>query len=219
MARSPQKLKDLLYQRDISESTIDSRLTIVVGNVITDVKAVQQTLLVDGSPVDLIISGIGGKMRFNNPLKPTLDHPTICQDAVRTILAAARQLERKPTLVVLSTTGISDKKRDLPVAMMPLYHWLLKVPHDDKKAMETLIFQDMTLPDTQRAIENYIIVRPSLLTDGDDGIDKVRAGTEDKPAVGYVISRNDVGNWLFENLVRPHSHQNPYLGQVVTITT
>lgn len=220
VARSPPKLQDLLRQRGIPESDITDNLSIVAGNV-TDVDAVRQTLIHNGCPVDLIVSGIGGKMVFDNPLKPTLDNPTVCQDAIRTILAAARPLERKPMLITLSTTGISSKKRDLPCAMIPMYNWMLKAPHADKKVMESLVLEEMEKPVADRAIENWVIVRPSLLTDGKgDGLDKVKVGVEEKPAVGYTISRNDVGLWMFERLVRsPLRQDNPYLGQIVTITS
>jgi len=42
--------------------------------------------------VDTIISGIGSNLLFDGPLKlnPALDNPTICQDAVRMALTAAR---------------------------------------------------------------------------------------------------------------------------------
>lgn len=220
VVRNPSKLQDLLRQREIPETAIQKHLSIVAGNV-SDADLVQQTLTYDGHPVDVIVSGIGGKLLFNNPLKPTLDNPTICQDAIRAILTAARSMERKPTLIALSTTGISDQKRDLPVAMMPMYYWMLKVPHEDKKVMEAAILAEMAKPDSERAISNYVIVRPSLLTEGDgDGLEKIKAGVEKNPAVGYVISRNDVGLWMFEKLIRfPFWSDNPYLGEVVTITT
>ncbi|OJJ46786.1 hypothetical protein ASPZODRAFT_132942 [Penicilliopsis zonata CBS 506.65] len=169
-------------------------------------------------------------MVFDNPLKPTLDNPTICQDAMRIILASARAVQKaqlldvadgvsnpKPRLVTLSTTGISST-RDLPCLMKPMYHWMLKVPHDDKHVMETLIKGEMAKPLADRGIDNFVIVRPSLLTDGKgDGLHKIKAGTAENPAVGYVICRNDVGAWLFENLVRGF-YGETYVGQIVTIT-
>lgn len=226
LARSPLKLIDSLMQRGLSVSIIRDNLSIIEGTA-TDLEAVKRTIQPGGScspMVDIIISGIGGKLRFDNPLKPTLDNPTICQDAVRTILTAAREAasssdsDRKPTLIVLSTTGISDK-RDLPFAMMPMYYWMLKVPHEDKKAMEALIRDEMAKPIEERGISEYTIVRPSLLTEGEgDGLAKIKAGVEDKPAVGYAIAREDVGRWMFEVLVKP-GMGSLYLSKVVSITT
>lgn len=227
VARSPSKLLDSLRQRDLSESMIKDHLVIVKGSV-TDLDAVRRTIQPGGddSPVvDIIVSGIGGKVLFHNPLSPTLDNPTICQDGIRVILSAAAgtarsssDTDKKPTLIVLSTTGVTDKCRDVPFAMMPLYYWLLKVPHEDKKVMEGLIREESVKSVQERGIGEYTIVRPSMLTDSVGvGLNKIQVGVEDKPAVGYFIAREDVGQWVFEVLVKP-GLTNDYLGQAVSIT-
>ena len=65
--------------------------------------------------------------------------------------------------------------------------------------------------------DHSVIVRPSLLTNGKArGGKKIRVGTEEKPAVGYTISREDVGLWVFENLLKGDGET--YVGQKVTIT-
>lgn len=56
------------------------------------------------------------------------------------------------------------------------------------------------------ALGEYAIVRASLLTNGPATVGKVRAEVEDgavaKGAIGYVISRKDVGGYIFEEVVR-----------------
>ncbi|PYH94521.1 hypothetical protein BO71DRAFT_353148 [Aspergillus ellipticus CBS 707.79] len=218
LARTPSKLEDMLRDHEVPEHIMARHLTIIKGNIM-DVAAVQQTLFLDGRPVGLVFSGIGGKMQLG--LKPTLDNPTICQDGTRTILTAARACQPPPRFVTLSTTGITqEEKRDLPVLMMPMYHWMLKVPHADKKVMEELIFAEMRKPVQERAIQDFMMIRPSLLTDGTgDGLHKIRTGTEAQPAVGYVIARYDVGRWLFGNVVEKAGQPDaPYWGQRVSIT-
>lgn len=172
--------------------------------------------------VDMIVFGVGGKIIFENPLKPSLDNPTVCQDGIQTILSAARLSSgtgHKPILTVISTTGITDKHRDVPYAMMPLYSWMLKVPHEDKKVMETLIRNESAKSVDERGIGEYIIVRPSTLTDSKGvELDKIRTGVEDEPAVGYFIAREDVGQWVFQKLVKP-GLASDYLGKTVSITT
>ncbi|KAE8351506.1 hypothetical protein BDV28DRAFT_136924 [Aspergillus coremiiformis] len=219
LARNPAKLQDLLRQRGLSESVTTNQLSIVKGSI-TDLDKVEETLKYNGRPVDMIMSGVGGKPVFTNPFRVTLDNPTICQDAIRNILAASRQLGGKPLLIAISSAGLTDKKRDSPVAMVPLNHWLLRVPHADKRIMEALIVDEMKKPEADRAIRDYALVRPSWFTDGEGvGMKKIKAGTEDHPAVGYTISRNDVGLWIFENLVRrPVQLDNPYIGRPTTIT-
>ncbi|KAL8725319.1 MAG: hypothetical protein Q9166_007425 [cf. Caloplaca sp. 2 TL-2023] len=236
LSRSSSKLQTLLLERQVSQSTIDTHLTIIQGDI-RDVQSVSQTLSPQPKPklntlttnrttVHLIISGIGRPPIFSpNPLNPTFDDPTVCQDAIRTILTALRTSPAsnpKPLLVALSTTGISSQARDVPILMTPLYHWLLAVPHKDKKEMESLLMDEAAKPAQERAIDNFIAVRPSLLTDaGRLGTEKVRVGEEIRgaanPAVGYTISREDVGGWMFDELLEGQG-RDKYAGKLVSIT-
>ncbi|KAJ5730613.1 uncharacterized protein N7483_005121 [Penicillium malachiteum] len=108
VVRSPQKLQDMLRQQHrISESTLQNHLTIGQGDV-TDVTSVRQALYGPyEQPVDLVISGIGGKMSFSNPLQPTLVNPTICASATRTILQAAHDLSA-PILEQTHINGVTE---------------------------------------------------------------------------------------------------------------
>ncbi|KAG2420818.1 hypothetical protein HFD88_000432 [Aspergillus terreus] len=226
VARTPSKLRDLLIQRGVPEFTVADNLTIVAGPA-TDLEPVKEALQLGqpGSGVaDLMVSGIGGKILFNNPLSPTLDNPTICQDVTKRILTAIEELNgaegsqipKKPLLIVLSTIGISDVRRDIPLAMTPLYHWMLKAPHGDKKVMEKLIVED-----TGRVLGNYVIIRPSHLTGGDGtaagDLESIRTGVEEAPTVGYTISREDVGRWVYKYLVTK-GRESEYAGKAITIT-
>ncbi|PLB48321.1 hypothetical protein P170DRAFT_437987 [Aspergillus steynii IBT 23096] len=257
LVRSPPKLHALLHQHDVTVPT--ANLAVIQGSI-DDADAVRRTLIVasasapdtpnsspdgDGELVDFIVSGVGGTPRFDNPLRPTLDNPTICQDAVRAVLDACRGLQsqglagagsgtgsgsgstggnhtaapsqrKKPFLIVVSTTGIASK-RDIPIAMIPLYHWMLKVPHDDKRVMEEVIRGEMRRePEGERALSGYTILRPSLLTSGEGvGAGKIRFGVDDDAAVGYTISRKDVGAWMFERLVEG---KGEFEGRVVSLT-
>ena len=56
---------------------------------------------------------------------------------------------------------------------------------------------------SRRVVGNYVNVKPSLLMDGEGkGLDKVRSGVDEEPAVGYFVRRQDVGLFMFEKLVR-----------------
>ncbi|KAI4105285.1 MAG: hypothetical protein L6R37_002833 [Teloschistes peruensis] len=234
LSRSSSKLQTLLLERHVSQSIIDSHLTIVQGDI-RDTNSVTRVLAPPPSKsnaftstptLQLIISGIGRPPNFSpNPLKPTFDDPTVCQDAISTILAALRTLppsSPKPVLATLSTTGISSRARDIPILMIPLYHWLLAVPHKDKLEMEALLQAEMTKPAQHRAIKDFVVVRPSLLTDGAHlGTNKIRVGEEvgatATPAIGYTISREDVGGWMFDRLVDGHE-KDKYAGKMISIT-
>ncbi|KAI4282772.1 MAG: hypothetical protein L6R38_002694 [Xanthoria sp. 2 TBL-2021] len=234
LSRSSSKLQTLLLERSISQATLNTHLTIIRGDI-RDLQSVSQTLSpskpgTTNHPVDSVVSGIGRPPIFApNPLNPTFDDPTICQDAIRTILAALRNLpasppKPKPWLFVLSTTGISSRVRDVPFLLTPLYHWVLAVPHKDKKEMEAVLLAEASKPASDRDMENFVILRPSLLTNGARlGSGQIRVGEEDEirgtasPAVGYTISREDVGGWLFDELVDGKGKEK-YAGKMVSIT-
>lgn len=75
--------------------------------------------------------------------------------------------------MLLSTTGISDQGHDIPIAMMPMYHWMLSVPHADKKKMEELMIRG------EGKDRKWVIIRPSYLWDGEGkGLEKIRVSTE-----------------------------------------
>jgi hypothetical protein len=135
-------------------------LKIVQGNA-HDVASVSKCLQgEDGKLVDAIVSTIGGQFIMS---KMTLDDPEVCRKGAATLLNAIAELRRSgatgsPHIIACSTTGLSRFGRDVPLAMVPLYHIMLKVPHEDKVIMEDRLVASQ---------ETYTIVRPSLLTDGE----------------------------------------------------
>ena len=186
--------------------------------------------------VAYIISGLGAAPKFQLSItRPVaMDQPTICGDAAHAILAALTELLAegkitvKPVIVVISTTGLSKKQNDVPRLLGPLYYWLLVVPHIDKSEMERVIAERSVASDSP--ISGFAIVRASLLTDGEaKGAEMVRAGwerhpsaetaTDDKgpgPAIGYTISRADVGGWVFREILEREDKE--WLGKCATIT-
>lgn len=224
LARSPEKLINSLSAKGVDRQAIDAQLHIVSGNV-KDEEALKRTLRPNGERiVDQIVSGIGGtpvtQWSLTKPV--TLNDPTICQDAGKTILQALEGLksDKKPFFINVSTTGIPPNgcPRDVPLFFVPLYHWLLAVPHADKKVLEDNLASHMKIPKDERAIQGYVNVRPSLLMDGEaKGVQSLREGVDKKPAVGYTIRRQDVGRWMFERLVK-QGVKAEWVNQGVTIT-
>lgn len=208
LCRTPSKLEGLFSDDKTS------RLTIIEGNV-HDVDAVKKCLTVDGVHlVDTIIFSIGSRA-MNYKLQ--LDDPTICRKAIATVLEALDQLRRqgltgRPRLIAISTTGISQFGPDTPYIVGLLYYYLLYSPHEDKKAMEQHIVD---------SDEDFTIVRSSWMLDGTTN-KAVRVGVEDpkngreSDAIGYSITREDVGKWIFENLVQNDDSQ--YIKKIATIT-
>lgn len=129
MVRTQSKLERLLSDKGISDSQQESHLRIVSGSA-TDADVVRKTLLNrDGTLASLIVSGVGGAPKlWPNPLTPTLDQPTICQDSMRTVIEAIKNIratgkEYAPYVVAISTTGVDDSVDDVPWLLHPLYHW------------------------------------------------------------------------------------------------
>ncbi|OBT63825.1 hypothetical protein VE03_06623 [Pseudogymnoascus sp. 23342-1-I1] len=207
LVRTPSKLLTLLDTKGISPTTIANHLTIHTGNA-KDANAILPALLIRNRPVDLILSAVGGAPKFSRFGVPSIDDPAVCSSSMAALLSAVRALKSptKPTVVAISSTGISDFGRDIPIAMVPLYHWLLAVPHQDKKNMEISLVNDVA--SSSPALGGFVGVRPSLLTDSEaKGMSGLKVGVEsakgvESLAVGYLVSREDVGNWIFEEVLK-----------------
>lgn len=235
LARTPSKLTDMLHVQGISQATIDSQLTIIKGDI-ADIAAIKNVLLSikdnDAVIASQIISGIGGtpQMQWSLRRPVTIDNPEICATATKNIMQALREIyaahpsttQHKPSITVISTTGVSDVREDVPFGFRFLYHVMLADPHKDKKEMERLITENTTDPsDATRVFKGAIAVRPSLLTGDQDikggkGWQKLRVGQEDKPAIGYTVHRADVGEWIFEQIIK--SNGSSRFGQKITLT-
>ncbi|KAJ3580456.1 hypothetical protein NPX13_g98 [Xylaria arbuscula] len=132
LCRTPSKLTAILPPET------NPNLKIVQGNA-HDITAVSACLLAHpGVLVDQVISTIGGAFVAS---KMTLDDPEVCQKGMNVLLESLKRLRKdgavgQPHIIVCSTTGMSKFGRDIPIAMIPLYHYMLKVPHADKIIME-----------------------------------------------------------------------------------
>ncbi|MCJ1323612.1 hypothetical protein MMC10_000273 [Thelotrema lepadinum] len=200
LARTPSKLADMLIEKGVPQSNINTHLEITQGDVL-DVDAVKQAVHVKGRPATKILSGIGmlpaDAMTFS--AKPG---QTICEDATNTIMQALRELSfpQKPFFVAISSTSVGRGHSDVPLLFRPFYYLVLGIPRKDKQAMHNIIAEAEEQGNT---IGGYAVVKPSMLTDSTSvGISGIRSGTEDAPAVGYTISREDVGLWIWEELLK-----------------
>ena len=226
LVRTPDKLRKQLEEQGITEPTLSSQLLIVSGSA-TDKSAVKSTLTVGGAGTlpSIIITGVGAAPKFGGWRLVTIDQPTLCGDSAKTLVEALTEVyneqpkptTNKPSLVFVSTTGISRGVEDVPFGMRFLYHQLLHTPHLDKKQMED------TFRDSTGTFKSLTGIRPTLLSGTTDvkdvkGLEFVKAGTEDKPATGFSIGRADVGHWMFENLLNDAGAQKKWEGQMISLT-
>ncbi|OQO09010.1 hypothetical protein B0A48_05901 [Cryoendolithus antarcticus] len=210
LARTPAKLSASMTAKGVSQETQDRHLTIIQGDI-RNSEAVERTLVICGAVVDIVVSGVGATaVKFVFSLYPmVLADETICRDAMSTILAALRTVTagstaKKPLLTPISTTGIPapGKPRDIPLLWIPFYKWLLHSPHVDKEVMDSFVRQEVRKPESERAIRASVTVRPSFFAGSTKGWQSLRVGTDDEPARGYFTERKDVGEWMFEKLVK-----------------
>ena len=223
LARTPSKLTKSMQDKGVSDGVLNNQLTIIEGNA-KDVEAVKRALRINDQIVDMIVSGIGGTPGLQASIfKPVvLTDPTICQDVGKTILEATSQIKSttKPVFINISTTGIPPEgmPRDVPLAFVPLYHWVLQDPHEDKKVLESALREHVEKPLNERGISGFVNIKPSLLMDGDGkGLANIRQGIDEKPALGYTIARKDIGLWIFENVIK--RDMNPdWMNKSVSLT-
>ena len=114
-----------------------------------------------------------------------------------------RKLQKQPLLAVISANGVLDEgPRDYPLPLTPLYRWMLCGIYDDKRRMEDILRQ-------AKLKSGYVVVRPSVLSNGpSQGIGSIRQGTTEEPSVGYGISRDDVGLWMFQKIIEASSRDD-----------
>jgi hypothetical protein len=153
-----------------------------------------------------------------SPSGPPLDM-TLCADTMDSVAEVLKEIRpvQKPVFCGISTTGI-DEQRDVPYLLAPLYHVLLATPHKDKRIYEQKIEAGVQ----QGIFASKVLVRASLLTDGEEkGESKVRVswkgatGNSGNPAIGYFVSRKDVGSWIFRHVVEG---RDEWSGRTVTLT-
>jgi NAD(P)-dependent dehydrogenase (short-subunit alcohol dehydrogenase family) len=190
-------------------------LKIIQGNA-HDVASVSKCVQgEDGKLVDIVVSTIGSRPSLSKFGAP--EDAECCRKGAATLLEALDNLRRSgftgnPYIVACSTTGMSRFGRDIPLAMVPLYHVALKVPHEDKRIMEDRFMESQ---------EISTIVRMSALV-GSESTRNIRVGVEDPKAgresvaIGYNISKEDAGRWIAENIVLPGDSK--YSNKVATIT-
>lgn len=181
-------------------------LTIINGSCLKQSDLVK-ALAPNGQMVDVVVSGVGfkGSMTYFPP-SMKIDNKHICEETVTAVFAALRNIPAsagpKPLFTTISTTGISKHGRDVPVACLPFYG-MLSTPHKDKSIAEDLVVEEGSRRDEKRAISSYLIVRPSLLTNGVyTSMNKIKVGGDREPAIGYTISRNDVGMFIYNTAIK-----------------
>ncbi|KAJ3279312.1 hypothetical protein HK104_001576 [Borealophlyctis nickersoniae] len=129
------------------EPEAKARVHLVQGDAFNkeDVKRVFDLFSGD---LGLILFSLGGRPSFQNPFAPKLVPPAICSRTISIFLPALRDYIQahptspQPRFILISSNGLGKiGHSELPMALKPLYGWLLKEPHADKEVMEYLVFR------------------------------------------------------------------------------
>ena len=189
------------------------------GNAL-DQAVIERCLVSPADPrrvVDVIVTSIGCVAVFT-AAKVGFEDVHVCEKGMNTLLAALASVRKsgavgRPRVIAFSSAGLSKFTRDVPLLMLPVYRTLVRIPHKDKRAMEHILCASG---------EDWVLIRPSHLVDGET--DKaIRVGVEDpekgveSTAIGYTISREDVGKWIFENFLAAQNGEK-YTGKAVALT-
>ncbi|GAA5866810.1 hypothetical protein JCM8547_003570 [Rhodosporidiobolus lusitaniae] len=225
LVRTPSKLVKLLVEdKKVPQEKVDQHLVILQGDA-TSVEDVKK--LFEGPAVSVVVSGIGAypKMQASLTTPFTLEDPHLCTKSASSLIAALSSLPAsmpKPIITMISTTGISAHPvyaglKDVPFLLHSLYSWGLHVMHEDKRDAEEVLRQAAK----ERKSGGFVIVRASLLVDSETGSKKTRVGWEEeggKPAVGYTVGRDAVGEWIYEEVVKDEEKRKEWVGRHVTLT-
>ncbi|KAI8876778.1 hypothetical protein K501DRAFT_288729 [Backusella circina FSU 941] len=175
-----------------------SKITVIPGDAF-DPEAVKETI----KGADIIVSSLGSAFDFK---KMKLVDPGLCHRAMEVLLKVVDNLpqeERPKRIIVVSTTGL-DGMNEVPYLFYPLYYWVLHDAHVDKRDLERLTTTE------NPHIKDWIIVRPTLLTDG-KLTRKYKSGVG---ISGYTISRSDVGHFLLSQCI----DKDEWLSKKVVVT-
>lgn len=224
--RNPEKLGDMLTTRfQLSAGTTSQYLTIHKGDVKSAVDASKALVCPSDSRylVDTIFFSVGGYPSFQFSIKQpmVLTDPTICEDAMKSVLAGLDHLAQqgvtatrsgeKPLLVVISATAGEKVWNEVPLPWLvaPLYCWLLSSPQKDKLRMEKMIEEDKAAH-----VRGFVIVRPAFLTEGPPkGLEQVKMGwqwnrqrveqvqKEPGRVIGWTIGKSDLGAWVSDKVL------------------
>ncbi|KAF8577249.1 hypothetical protein K439DRAFT_1639858 [Ramaria rubella] len=210
------------------------------ATVKSDVQRALDEASINGQ-LDAVLLSVGGKPSFS-PLRGfIINPPNLCCLSLYNVLLSIPEgtpASPQPKLVIVSANGVTKASHNaLPLSVKLLFNCLGKSPHADKLAMERAAFHAANWawleanPKEMDAflglhwqkelrapgfLKNLVIIRPTILTDGDDkpatGIYKA---TTEELRGAYSIARKEVSHFVVEGVLK---HWDQWGGKVISIT-
>ncbi|KAF8522167.1 hypothetical protein BU17DRAFT_45099 [Hysterangium stoloniferum] len=195
--------------------------------------------------LDAVIFSVGGTPSFSafSITKGfVLTPPNLCSFSLYNVLACFPEdipTVPQPKLIVISSNGLTKTSHNaLPLVLKPIFSYALHSPHADKLVMERALFHaanwtwsekdpndltDFLGSDWQENLggpgylKEVVVVRPTLLTDGDAKPAKgvYKTSIEEFRHNAYSIPRKEVAHFIVEGLLKNWAE---WRGNVVRIT-
>lgn len=198
----------------------------------------------DSEGVDLLVFTVGGTPTFQLTKGFVISPANLVTQSLLNTLSTMPS--HKTKIITISVSGVTKKSHaSLPFLLKQIYTYLIAVPHKDKLCAERVVAhlsdwpwdakdgepgEDMMgegdwrkkegLPEKGELKDMVVVIRPSLLTDGECRAEKDIKGkapyraTEGDVEKGWTISRKDVSHFLVEGVVK---NWNEWKGKYVAI--
>ncbi|KIJ42745.1 hypothetical protein M422DRAFT_31265 [Sphaerobolus stellatus SS14] len=232
--------KDLELQKYIK----NGQAKVIKGDatVKEDIRKAFTETSTNGNTLDAVLFSVGGSPSFTLTKGFVLNPPNLCSSSLFNVLACYPTNTPdapQPKLIIISSNGLTDAGHAaLPILIKPLFSSsALKSAHADKLVMERAVFHasNLTWPQKDPAniatflgaswkdelkepgyLKEVVIVRPSLLVNGNDSPPRgaYRTSTEELKGA-YTISRKEVAHFVVEGVLK---HWDQWRGKFVNIT-
>ncbi|TDL18420.1 hypothetical protein BD410DRAFT_793333 [Rickenella mellea] len=182
--------------------------------------------------VDLMLFTVGGTGTFSLTKGLVLDTADLCTRCMLNVLRTMPRTSPQPKIILVSAAGLTKSSHaSLPLALKPMYSYLIASPHLDKLGMERAIAHSAgwkweegepepkanILPDGWRdrlpepgTLKSVLVLRPAMFTDGKCKADEIKANggknkgyrvSEQDLRSSYTISRRDVAHFIVEDAI------------------
>lgn len=185
--------------------------------------------------VDFVLFTVGAtKLSFSLTQGAVINPHDLCSRAILNVLSTIPESQRapgtQPKIIAVSSTGVTKRShKNLPLALKPMYSYVLGPAHVDKFGMEHVLSycagmpwedadyrKDVVPADWTKmqglpaagSLKTVIVLRAGGLTDGpakgDDPTKKppYTACDDDEKCAGYMITRKDVAHFIVENALQ-----------------
>ncbi|KIY66660.1 hypothetical protein CYLTODRAFT_398392 [Cylindrobasidium torrendii FP15055 ss-10] len=245
MLRSTSVFDDSASHAELQTYIKSGKAKLLKGDALvnTDVKSAYEAASAC-SPVDLVLFTVGGIPEFSLTKGFVLNPPDLVSKCFLNVICSIPTDSPNLKCIFISSSGLTKKshRAAVPGLFKPLYSHFLAGPHRDKIGMERVLayctgwsweaedgeatdvlgtdWRERTGLPAPGSLENVLVIRPALLTDGECVAETDTKGKApyrialDADLKGYTISRKDVSHLV---AVAATEKWNEYKNKIVGI--